>query len=140
MKVTESDTRREIVSVFDVEGGPVLPMKHSTIDRKYRVEKVKVTYKFSTEKNAWIVQSGFHVELSGTVQMIKPGLAALSVETAKVGRIALPQGMIPRLVKEIDNSRRPEGLPDNALALQVPGYVGDIRIGNGKVTLYKNVQ
>lgn len=67
MKVTESDTRREIVSVFDVEGGPVLPMEHSTIDRKYRVEKVKVTYKFSTEKNAWIVQSGFHVELSGTV-------------------------------------------------------------------------
>lgn len=80
------------------------------------------------------------VELSGTVQMIKPGLAALSVQTAKVGRIALPQGMIPRLVREIDNGRRPEGLPDNALPLQVPAYVGDIRIGNGKVTLYKNVQ
>jgi hypothetical protein len=80
------------------------------------------------------------VEMSGTVQMIKPGLAALSVETAKVGRIALPQGMIPRLVKEIDSSRRPEGLPDNALPLQVPSYVGDIRLANGKVTLYKNVQ
>jgi hypothetical protein len=80
------------------------------------------------------------VEMSGTVQMIRPGLAALAVQTAKVGRIALPQGMIPRLVKEIDNRRRPEGLPDNALPLPVPAYVGDIRIGNGKITLYKNVQ
>ena len=80
------------------------------------------------------------VELSGTVQMIKPGLAALLVQTAKIGRIALPQGMIPRLLREIDNGRRPGGLPDNALALQVPTYVGDIRIGNGKVTLYKNMQ
>jgi hypothetical protein len=81
-----------------------------------------------------------NVEISGTVQMVKPGLAALVVHTAKVGRIALPQGMIPRLVKEIDNGRRPEGLPENALPLPVPAYVGDIRVGNGKVTLYKNVQ
>lgn len=80
------------------------------------------------------------VEMSGTVQMIKPGLAALSVETAKVGKISLPQGMIPRLVQEIDRGRRPEGLPDNALPLQVPAHIGDIRIANGKVTLYKNVQ
>ena len=80
------------------------------------------------------------VEMSGTVQVIKPGLAALSVQTAKIGRIALPQGMIPRLLREIDKGRRPEGLPDNALALQVPPYVGDIRISNGKVTLYKNMQ
>ena len=80
------------------------------------------------------------VELSGTVQIIKPGLAALSVQTAKIGRIALPQGMIPRLLREIDKGSRPEGLPDNALALRVPAYVGDIRIGNGKVTLYKNMQ
>jgi hypothetical protein len=80
------------------------------------------------------------VELSGTVQMVKPGLAALTVQTAKVGKISLPQGMIPTLVRQVDGGRRTEGLPDNALPLQVPTYVGDIRIANGKVTLYKNVQ
>jgi hypothetical protein len=80
------------------------------------------------------------VELSGTVQMIKPGLAALAVQTAEVGKIALPQGMIPTLLRQVDSGRRTEGLPDNALPLQVPTYVGDIRIANGKVTLYKNVQ
>jgi len=81
-----------------------------------------------------------HVELSGTSYMVRPGLAAFDVRSAKIGRLALPQGMIPRLVKELDRGRRPEGLPDSALPLPVPAYVGDIRIANGRVTLYKNVK
>jgi hypothetical protein len=80
------------------------------------------------------------VEMSGTVIMVRPGIAALDVKSAKIGRLALPQGMIPRLVKEVDRSRRPAGMPETALPLPVPAYVGDIRIANGKVTLYKNVK
>ena len=48
--------------------------------------------------------------------------------------------MIPRLVREIDRRPRAGGLADNALPLPVPPYVSDIRIANGKVTLYKNVK
>ena len=67
MKVTESRTRREIVNTFNIQDGAVLAMRHSSIDRKYRVERVTITYTFVPEKNAWIVQSGFNVELLGTV-------------------------------------------------------------------------
>jgi hypothetical protein len=80
------------------------------------------------------------VELTGTFSMLRPGLGAFNVQEAKLGRISLPQGMIPRLIKEVDRGSRPEGLPDTALPLPVPGYVSDIRIANGKVTLYKNVK
>ena len=80
------------------------------------------------------------VELTGTFNVVRPGLGAFAVQNARVGRLSVPSGMIPRLIRAVDESRRPDGLPDNAMALPMPTYVGDIRIANGKVTLYKNVR
>jgi hypothetical protein len=57
-----------------------------------------------------------------------------------LGQVVIPSGMIPRLIRQIDTGPRPGGLADNALPLPVPPYVSDIRIANGKVTLYKNVK
>lgn len=80
------------------------------------------------------------VELTGTFHMLRPGVGEFEVEQAKVGQVILPKGMIPGLVREIDKRPRAEGLANNALPLPVPPYVSDIRIANGKVTLYKNVK
>jgi hypothetical protein len=80
------------------------------------------------------------VELSGTFHMLQPGLGEFEVQSAKVGQVTLPQGMIPRLIQELDHGKRPAGLRSNALPLPMPPYVSDIRIANGKVTLYKNVK
>ena len=81
------------------------------------------------------------VEMSGTFVVVKPGVGGFVVQSAKIGRMAVPQAMIPRLVQEIDGGvRRADGLPENALRLPLPSYVGDIRVANGRVTLYKNVQ
>jgi hypothetical protein len=80
------------------------------------------------------------VQLTGTFYMLRPGVGEFEVERAMLGQVILPTGMIPRLVREIDNRPRPAGLADNALLLPVPTYVSDIRIANGKVTVYKNVK
>jgi hypothetical protein len=80
------------------------------------------------------------VQLTGTFHMLRPGVGEFEVERAMLGQVILPAGMIPRLVREIDSRPRPDGLADNALLLPVPTYVSDIRIANGKVTLYKNVK
>ena len=80
------------------------------------------------------------VELSGNFLVLRPGVAGFVVQRAQVGAVTLPQGMIPRLVQEIDRSGRAQGLPENALRLPLPSYVGDIRVANGKVNLYKNVK
>ena len=80
------------------------------------------------------------VELSGTFYVVRSGLGAFHVSSARVGRLTVPQAMIPTLVKEIDGARRPEAMPANAVPLPIPGYVGDFRIANGKVNLYKNVK
>ena len=62
------------------------------------------------------------------------------VQSAKVGPVTLPQGMIPRLIQEIDHGKRPANMRSDAFPLLMPAYVSDIRIANGKVTLYKNVK
>ena len=81
-----------------------------------------------------------HVEMSGNFLVVRPGLGAFVVQGARVGAVTIPEGMIPRIVQQIVRTQRPEGLPPNALPLQLPSYIGDIRIANGRVNLYKNVQ
>jgi len=81
-----------------------------------------------------------HVEMSGNFLVVKPGLGAFVVQGARIGEVTIPEGMIPRVVQQIVRTQRPEGLPANALPLPLPSYVGDIRIANGRVNVYKNVQ
>jgi hypothetical protein len=89
---------------------------------------------------AGVLRDRERVELRGTFHMLRPEVGEFEVEEAKVGEVILPRGMIPRLVREIDHKARPQGLADNALPLPVPPSVSDIRIANGRVTLYKNVK
>jgi hypothetical protein len=80
------------------------------------------------------------VQLTGTFHMLRPGIGEFDVERAMIGEVILPSGMIPRFIRQIDTRQRPEGLADNALLLPVPPSVSDIRIANGKITVYKNVK
>jgi hypothetical protein len=77
------------------------------------------------------------IQLTGTFRVLKPGLAEFVVKEVRVRNLALPHGMIPALVKRLDRGMRPAGLSDDALAVPIPRYLGDIRVTNGKVTLYK---
>jgi hypothetical protein len=81
-----------------------------------------------------------HVELTGTMRVVRPGLGEFEVDDAKIRGLSIPRGMIATLVKRIDTGPRRAGVSENALPLPLPPYVGDIRVANGKVTLYKNVQ
>jgi hypothetical protein len=80
------------------------------------------------------------VQLSGTFRVVQPGLGEFQIMDVKVRQLAVPRGMIPRLVQSIAKGARPPGLSENALPLPIPRYVGDIRVANGKITLYKNVE
>jgi hypothetical protein len=47
--------------------------------------------------------------------------------------------MISTLIGRFDHGNRPAGVDADALPLPLPAYVGDIRVANGRITLYKNV-
>ncbi len=79
------------------------------------------------------------VELAGRVDLIRAGLAQMHVTRAQIHDLRLPGSMIPSLVQQIRHNA-PDGIAPDAFPIPLPDYIGDIRIADGKVTLYKNVQ
>jgi hypothetical protein len=80
------------------------------------------------------------VEMSGTLRVIGKGMAEFVVSAVKIRDVSLPSAVISRLVRPLVKGVRPKGLDENALPVSIPSYIGDVRIANGKITLYKNVQ
>jgi hypothetical protein len=79
------------------------------------------------------------MEFGGTFHVIRPQLAEFEVKDIKIRDLSLPQTMIPRVLRQSERGSRPEGLSPDGLPIVIPPYLGDVRIGNGKVTLYKTV-
>jgi len=79
------------------------------------------------------------VRFGGTINMLKPGLGEFLVQEVKIGRLDVPNGLIPRILAQM--KRKPvEGISQNGLPMVMPSYISDVRISNGKITLYKSVR
>jgi hypothetical protein len=80
------------------------------------------------------------VRLGGTIRMLRPGLAEFVVQEVKLGRIDVPNGLIPRLLTQMKRGKPVEGISDKGLPMVMPSYISDVRIANGRITLYKSVR
>ena len=80
------------------------------------------------------------VEMGGTLRVIGKGRAEFNVDDVRVKDVGLPELVISRLVQAVSKGPRQPGLSENGLPIAIPSYIGDVRIANGKITLYKNVQ
>jgi hypothetical protein len=90
---------------------------------------------------AAILGSHERMVMGGNIRIVRPGVAEFLIDELKFGDLTVPRPVIPKLLAQIGKSNpRPEGIAPNALPLKVPTYVGDVRVGNGKITVYKNVK
>lgn len=80
------------------------------------------------------------VQFTGTLRVIRPGLAEYQIQSVKIRELSVPRGMIATLIRRMDRGQRAPGLDADALPLPIPRYIGDIRVANGKITLYKTVE
>ena len=80
------------------------------------------------------------VRLGGTINMLRPGLAEFLVQEVKLGKIEVPTALIPRLLTQMKKGKTVEGISQNGLPMVMPPYISDVRISNGKITLYKSVK
>jgi hypothetical protein len=81
------------------------------------------------------------VQLGGTIHMLKPGLAEFLVQSVKIGRLDVPEGLIPRLITQMKKrGKQVPGIAPNGLPMVMPAYISDVRIAEGKITLYKSVR
>jgi hypothetical protein len=77
------------------------------------------------------------LQLGGSFHVIRPGLSEFEVREVKLRDFKVPSGAIPRLLQQISRGNRPEGVAANALPVTTPRSLADVRIANGRVTLYK---
>lgn len=77
------------------------------------------------------------VQLGGFLHIVRPGFAELQVKEVTIGNVNVPQALIPRLLQRITPPYRQIGQSADGLPLQAPAYIADVRVSNGKVTLYK---
>lgn len=81
------------------------------------------------------------VRLGGSIKMLRPGVAEFQVRELKIGRLDVPSALIPRLLNEMKKHNKPvEGVSQSGLPMVMPSYISDVRIADGKITLYKSVQ
>ena len=77
------------------------------------------------------------LKLSGTLRVVRPGVGEFDVKDVTLRDFKAPRGMIPRLMTRLTRGQRPEGVSPSALPLTIPRQVGDVRVANGRITLYK---
>jgi len=80
------------------------------------------------------------VTLGGSFEVLQPGLAQFRVQDVRFRQLALPTAMIPRVVSQMRRGSVPPSIAPDGLAIEVPAHVGDVRVGKGRVTLYKATQ
>ena len=79
--------------------------------------------------------------LGGTLEPTAvPGVAQFKLTRVKVGDFSLPGAVVPRLVKAMKRKPTDAGVELSALQIRLPSGVGDIRVAQGKITLYRATQ
>ena len=77
------------------------------------------------------------LQLGGTFDVLRPGLAQFRVRDVRVGGVPVPAVLIPRVVARVRQGAVPAGVAADAFPIPVPDYIGGVRIARGRVTLYK---
>ncbi len=85
------------------------------------------------------------IRVSGTLDSRSAGVAQLRVRELRLKGISIPAPLIPTVVRLLrDRGAAPnsqtvfvDSLPANALLLKLPASVADIRVHDGRITLYR---
>jgi hypothetical protein len=80
------------------------------------------------------------LQLGGTLRIIRPGFAELQVKELKIRNFSVPQGLIPRLVRQLSRGERSPELSPDGLPLRTPDYIGDVKVSNGQITMYRTAR
>jgi hypothetical protein len=80
------------------------------------------------------------LQLGGVINVIQPGLGQFRVRDVRFGRLDVPPLVIPKLIARIRKGQIPPGIADDAFPMPLPPYISDVRIADGRITVYKNTQ
>ncbi len=79
------------------------------------------------------------VQLGGTLDVVRPGLAQFRIRDVRLKGIDVPTRLIPTVLQSFRRTTSKDTLANSAIPLPLPPAVGDVRVMNGRVTLYRAV-
>lgn len=136
----------ELVAYIVQELSAALPesadsIQAAAINDRICVRAVVNTSDFADKKSlgplAMMLGDREPVSLCGVINILSAGKGELQVKEFKVRELAIPGPAIPRLIRQMSPSNRPEGLSDDGLPLETPVYVRDVSVRNGQVVISK---
>ena len=116
----------------------------TAIDDRLCVRAVVKTSDFADKKTlgplAMMLGDREQISMCGVINIISPGKGELQVKEFKVRELGIPGPAIPRLIRHMSPSQRPEGLSADGLPLETPAYVGDVAVRNGQVIISRQAR
>ena len=76
--------------------------------------------------------------IRGRIEVLTPGRAQFRLDQVALGDLPLPSAIIERLVARVAVRGRDSTIAADAVPVRVSRDLADVRIGKGRVTLYKN--
>lgn len=78
------------------------------------------------------------MQISGRIRILEPGQAELTVSEVKLRDFTLPPAITARILRQAGLQRMAK-VSENGIPVTLPRHVGDVRLADGRVTLYKNI-
>jgi hypothetical protein len=78
--------------------------------------------------------------VGGTIVPVRQGLAQFRLKEVAVRDIEVPRSVVGTLVRRWSPGTRPDSLATDGLPIALPNDVVDVRLADGKVTLYKKTE
>lgn len=80
------------------------------------------------------------LQLGGRIEVGKAGAALFHIDEVKVGELPLPASVVRKLISHFSDSKRADTtFVSSSIPITLPKELADVRVANGKVTLYKAV-
>lgn len=76
------------------------------------------------------------VQIAARLQVLEPGRGELTVTDLRVRDLKLPSGLLRRILVQRGDSVA--AARENALPVRLPRHIADVRVADGRITLYKN--
>lgn len=140
-------TPAEVASLLLAESGGRLPASVSDVEAAIVDDRISVraTVDLSDLKSAEglgplreLLTGRQRVTVSGTPFVATQGQGRLRIHEVKVGELAVPRALISRVLSQVYRTGDSTSADDQpSIDFPLPSYIGDMRVANGRLTLYK---
>lgn len=129
-----------LVRLAEVDSAPEALVDDGKLWLRTRVRLADLGGKESLGPLSEMFADAEELTIAGRLEPVSAGLAQFRLTDVALRDLKVPGTAIRGLVRRWGPATRPAGVADDALPIELPPYVADLRLGNGRVTLYKAVR